>query len=62
MSSLRVAGDALEAQRGIIPVCAFATMLLQLLLVGPLCEVLSAHPTASLSTISRCSVLATTTG
>ena len=31
-----VAGEALKAQRGIIPVCAFATTLLWLLLVGPL--------------------------
>ena len=58
-----VAGDALEAQLGIIPGCAFATTLLQLLLVGPLREVRSQPSySASLSTISRCSVLATTTG
>ena len=31
-----VAGEVLRAQRGIIPGCAFATTLLQLLLVGPL--------------------------
>ena len=39
-----VAGEALQAQRGIIPVCAFATTLLQLLPVGPLREVRAAHP------------------
>ena len=40
-----VAGEALQAQRGIIPGCAFATTLL--LLVGPLREVRAAHPTVS---------------
>ena len=33
-----VAGEALQAQHGVIPGCAFATTLLQLLLVGPLWE------------------------
>ena len=52
-----VAGEALQAQRGIIPGCAFATTLLQLLLerrIG-LC------PFVSWSTTFRCSSLATTT-
>ena len=39
--------DALKALRGIIPGCDFATTLLQLLVVGPLREVLQAHPTVS---------------
>ena len=42
-----MAVDAPKAQRGIIPGCAFATTLLLLLLVGPLREVRSAHPTVS---------------
>ena len=42
-----VAGEVLRAQRGIIPGRAFATTLLQLLLVGPLREVRAAHPTVS---------------
>ena len=46
-----VAGEALQAQRGIIPVCAFATTLLQLLLVGPLREVRAAHPTVSVHVV-----------
>ena len=46
-----VGGDALEAQRGIIPGCAVATALLQLLLVGPLREVRSAHPTVSIRVV-----------
>ena len=44
-----VAGEALQAQRGIVlrVGCAFATTLLQLMLVGPLGEVRAAHPTVS---------------
>ena len=42
-----VAGDVLRAQGGIISGCAFATTLLQLLLVGPQREVRAAHPTVS---------------
>ena len=46
-----VAGKELRVQRGIIPGCAFATTLLQLLLVGPLREVRAAHPTVSIRVV-----------
>ena len=46
-----VAGEALQAQRRIIPVCASATTLLQLLLVGPLREVRAARPTVSIRVV-----------
>ena len=46
-----VAGDALQAQRGIIPRCAFASTLLQLLLVGPIREVRAAHPTVPIRVV-----------
>ena len=59
-----VAGEALQAQRGIVLGCAFATSLLQLLLVGPLREVRATHrlcPSVSWSMTFHCSVSATTT-
>ena len=46
-----VAGEALQAPRSIIPGCAFATTLLQLLLVGPLQEVRAGHPTVSIRVV-----------
>ena len=45
-----VAGEVLRA-RGIIPGCAFATTLFQLLLVGPPREVRAAHPTVSIRVV-----------
>ena len=45
-----VAGGVLRAQRGIIPGCAFAITLLQLL-VGPLRGVRAAHPTVSIRVV-----------
>ena len=46
-----MAGEELEAQRGIIPGFVFATTLLQLLLVGPLRELRTAHPPVSIRVV-----------
>ena len=45
------AGEALQAQRGVIPGCAFAATLFQPLLVGALREVRAAHPTVSVRVV-----------